>query len=205
MVAFATIFDCEFLVTETARHRFWCGPTDPDPIVVQIGALRLDLSPPFEITGGTRIYIEPLDRSGQRIPLDPFFTRLTGITEQDLDAQATSLADALAKLETLSGGGRLWSWGKDELNLLAISCFVAGMPPPLPVQRFGNACSLMLRAGMPLDQIHVTSSTALATAVGLEPSGAPGHDGLSDATSVARGLQHMLRSERLSASDFETA
>lgn len=92
-------------MTETARHRFWCGPTDPDPIVVQIGALRLDLEPPVEISHGTRIYIEPLNRRGQRVPLDPFFTRLTGITEQVLDAQAISLADALTELETLRGGG----------------------------------------------------------------------------------------------------
>ena len=38
------MFDCEFLVTEGAYRRFWCGPYDPDPIVVQIGALKLDLA-----------------------------------------------------------------------------------------------------------------------------------------------------------------
>jgi len=39
----AIIYDCEFLVSDGAQQRFWCGPTDPDPVIAQIGAVRLDL------------------------------------------------------------------------------------------------------------------------------------------------------------------
>lgn len=43
---------------------------------------------------------------------------------------------------------------------MAISCDVEGVRPPLPVQRFGNLCALLLRAGMPYDDMERTPSHA---------------------------------------------
>jgi hypothetical protein len=34
-------------------------------------------------------------------------------------------------MDRFSEGARFWSWGKDELNMVAISCYVAGIPAPI--------------------------------------------------------------------------
>jgi hypothetical protein len=68
----AIVFDCEFLVTENAQRRYWCGPYDPDPIIVQIGAVKISLNGDFEIVETLKTYITPVDRHGTQYELDPF-------------------------------------------------------------------------------------------------------------------------------------
>jgi hypothetical protein len=63
-------------------------------------------------------YIEPIDRFGNRYPIDPFSTKLTEITEGDIQAQGALLQEALAALDRLSDGA--WLWGNDELNMIAL-------------------------------------------------------------------------------------
>ncbi len=200
----AIIFDCEFLVTENAQRRFWCGPYDPDPVIVQIGAVKISLSDGFEFIDTFKTYINPVDRYGNRCALDPFFTRLTGITQQRIDREGTSLLDANERLREFAEDATLWSWGKDELNMMAISCYVAGIEPSLPAHRFDNACKLMLAAGMPYEDIKRTRSNALASYFEIEHPPLRGHDALEDALSVAYVIQHLLREKRLSHADFET-
>lgn len=198
----AFVFDCEFLTAEGSPQRFWCGPYDPDPVIAQIGIAQLQLSADFPVRDTARIYVIPKDRLGNRMPLDPFFTRLTGITEADLDREGTGLADALVRVQAFIGEGKLWSWGKDEFNMLAISCYVEGIRPPLPIGRFGNACDLLLKAGMPYDDLKKTRSNTLPAYYGLEYPELRGHDALDDALSTTCVLQHLLRGGALSAGDF---
>ncbi|MGJ3262057.1 MAG: exonuclease [Salinarimonas sp.] len=203
MSAHAVVIDCEWLVDEGARERFWCGPNDPDPIVVQIGAVRLDLSGDFPITGELDLVVAPVDRTGAPCPIPDLFVALTGVTPARIAAEATSLAEAIARLDVFSGGARLWSWGKDELHLVAISCYLAGIAPPLPASRFGNASALCLKAGMPWEDVQRTRSGDLARYLGIEtPSDGRPHDGLSDARSVALSLQTLLREGRLAPADL---
>ncbi|TNJ41808.1 exonuclease [Phaeobacter sp. B1627] len=198
----AIVFDCEFLTAEGSPSRFWCGPKDPDPVIAQIGLVKLGLEQDFPILGTERIYVLPVDRQGARWPLDPFFTRLTGITEEVLDRQAVPLGSALKAVEDYADGARLWSWGKDEFNMVAISCYVAGLVPPLPVTRFGNACDLFLKAGMPYDDLKVTRSNTLASYYQIDHPPLQGHDAVDDALSVTYAVQHHLRGGALDASDF---
>ena len=39
----AIIFDCEFLCLEGSQRRFWCAAHDPDPVIAEIGAVKLGL------------------------------------------------------------------------------------------------------------------------------------------------------------------
>ena len=86
--------------------------------------------------------------------------------------------------------------------MVAISCYVEGLAPPIPVTRFGNACDLLLAAGMPYDELKTTRSDRLADHFGIEHPPLRGHDGLDDALSVAYVLQHFLRTGALSPADF---
>lgn len=198
----AIIFDCEFLTAEGSPSRFWCGPHDPDPVIAQIGLVKIGLEEGYPVLDTLRRYVIPTDRHGDRVALDPFFTRLTGIAEEHLDSDGISLARALEDTKTFAAGARLWSWGKDEFNLVAISCYVEGIAPPIPVTRFGNACDLLLKAGMPYEDLKKTRSNRLADYYGIEHPPLRGHDALDDALSLAHVIRHHLGAGALEPDDL---
>ena len=68
----AVLFDCEFLCNEGSQRRFWCGPHDPDPVIAQIGAVKLGLEEDFPILETLTLYVRPVDRDGRQYELDPF-------------------------------------------------------------------------------------------------------------------------------------
>ncbi|WP_338720583.1 3'-5' exonuclease [Devosia sp. XK-2] len=196
-MASAVIFDCEFLCLEGSQRRFWCAAHDPDPIVAQIGAVRLGLEGDIPILGTFRAYVRPVDRFGNRYVIDQFFTKLTGIADADIDDKGIPLQEALLAFDQFSSGDLCWSWGKDELNMLAISCFVAGIAPPIPATRFDNAVKLLLAAGMPVDDLARTPSNEHSNYYGIEHPPLRGHDALDDALSVSYALQHLMRAGKL--------
>ncbi|WP_037036629.1 3'-5' exonuclease [Pseudovibrio sp. JE062] len=199
----AVVFDCEFLTSEGAQRRFWCGPFDPDPVIAQIGAVKLSLEGSFELIDTIKVHINPVDRYGDSYKLDPFFSKLTGITQEMIDSEGISLQEVNEQLNAFADGATLWSWGKDELNMMAISCYIAGIQPSIPAHQFDNACKLMLAAGMPYEDIKRTRSNDLADYFELEHPPLRGHDALDDALSVAYVIQHLLRNKRLSPAEFE--
>lgn len=97
----------------------------------------------------------------------------------------------------------MWSWGKDELNMMAISCYIAGISPPIPASRFDNAVKLLLAAGMPVEDLARTPSNRLADYYGVDHPVLKGHDALDDALSVTYTLQYLLRSGKLLPSAFD--
>jgi hypothetical protein len=114
-----------------------------------------------------------------------------------IDEDGLPLAEALQRVAAFAGDARIWSWGKDELFAVAISCFVEGLPPPFPAARFGNASALLLAAGMPLAEAAATRSSQLAARFGLDHADLRAHDALDDARSIALALQHLLRQAAL--------
>ena len=198
----AIIFDCEYLTNQTSPSRFWCGPQDPDPVVVQIGAVRLGLEDDFPALESFNTFIKPIDRHGKEFEIDPFFTQFTGISKETISEKGVELIAALDDLDRFSKGASFWSWGKDEFNALAISCYVANISPPIPATRFDNACKLLLRAGMPQEDLDKIISNSLAAYYGLDNTKLSTHDALDDALSITYALQHLLRKSDLSGMDF---
>lgn len=199
----AIVFDCEFLTAEGAPSRFWCGPHDPDPVVAQIGVAKIGLVDDFPLIDTLRTTVVPRDREGCRSKLDPHFVRLTGITEQNIEDDGVNLGQALELTRAFADGAKLWSWGKDEFNLVAISCYVEGLTPPIPVSQFGNACKLLLKAGMPYEDMRTTRSSTLAEYYKIDHPPLRGHDALDDALAVSYVIQHLLRQKKLIPPDFE--
>lgn len=199
----AIIFDCEFLCLEGSQRRFWCAAHDPDPVIAQIGAVKLGLEGDFPIVDTFKAYIRPIDRFGNRYALDPFFTKLTGITDENIEADGVALQEALTQVDSFSSGARFWSWGKDELNMVAISCYVAGIQAPIPAHRFDNAVKLLLAAGMPIEDLAKTPSNKLADYHGVEHPSLQGHDALDDALSISYTLQHLMKAGKLQPDVFD--
>ncbi|WP_415922076.1 exonuclease [Tateyamaria sp. SN6-1] len=193
----AIIYDCEFATAPGAPQRFWCGPEDPDPIVFQIGAVRISLDAPYAATDLFEVLIKPYDRFGEPMMLDPLNARLTGVTAERLDTEGVPLATALDRLSAFAGSDPLWAWGKDEFNMMAISCYVASIAPPIAAPRFGNAPALFLKAGIPLDVIHGLRSNTMLEHFGLSLPDARGHDALGDARMVAEALRHLMDTGQL--------
>ncbi|MBZ9808079.1 exonuclease domain-containing protein [Mesorhizobium sp. BR1-1-9] len=199
----AIIFDCEFLCLEGSQRRFWCAAHDPDPVIAQIGAVRLGLEDDFPVLGTHKAYVRPIDRFGRRYALDPFFTELTGITEEKLEIEGIALGEALVDLDRFSGGARFWSWGKDELNMMGISCYIAGIPALIPAVRFDNAVKLLISAGMPIEDLARTPSNKLADYYDVQHPPLQGHDALDDALSVAYTLQYLMKAGKLRPDAFD--
>ncbi|NBJ10308.1 3'-5' exonuclease family protein [Microvirga arsenatis] len=199
----AIIFDCEFLCIQGSQSRFWCAAHDPDPVIAQIGAVKLGLEGGFPLLDRFRAYVQPIDRFGNRYAIDPFFTHLTGITEENICTDGLPLQEALEDFDRFSAGVRFWSWGKDELNMVAISCYIAGIQWPIPAHRFDNAVKLFIGAGMPIEDIGRTPSNKLADYYGIEHTPLQGHDALDDALSVAYALQHLLKIGKLQPDIFD--
>jgi hypothetical protein len=193
----AIVLDCEFLCVEGSQRRFWCAVHDPDPVIAQIGAVKLGLEGDFPILDTRKIYVRPIDRFGKQYALDPFFTSLTGITEADIETEGVDLQDALSDIDNFSEGARFWSWGKDELNMVAISCYIAGIQASIPAHRFDNAVKLLIAAGMPIEDLANTSSHKLADYFGVAHPPLHGHDALDDALSVSYALQHLMKTGKL--------
>lgn len=168
-----------------SQSRFWCAAIDPDPVIAQIGSVEIGLEDEFPILESFNAYVVPHDRHGARYELDPYFTELTGITENQISNEGIPLRAALDDLDRFSDGATFWSWGKDELNMLAISCYIEGIPTPIPVTRFDNAVKLLLAAGMPVEDLARTPSNKLADYFGVEHPALRGHDALEDARSIA--------------------
>lgn len=197
------LYDCEFLTAPGAPQRFWCGPDDPDPLTIQIGAVRLSLTPPFDISPPAGWYVLPLDRDGSRVPLHPLVTKLTGISEDDLDRQGMPIDVALGGLDAFADGASLLAWGKDELLSLAASLFVQGMASPIPAGRFRNAVPLLVAAGEAVATVEGLRSNTLCAHFDL-PEAGQAHDARTDALSVASVLRHLLASGRLTPLDITT-
>ena len=198
----AVIWDVEFLTDAGAPQRFWCGPRDPDPVLVQIGAVRLGVEGDFALGETFERVVVPRDRAGAVWPLSPLFTRLTGIDDARVANEGVELEPALTALAGFAGDDTIWAWGNDEIFAVGISCYLAGVVPPLAATRFGNATRLLVKAGVPEDEVVTLRSNTLCAHFGVDDGGAQAHDALGDAKSVAYVLQHFLRRGALSADDF---
>jgi len=201
----AVIWDTEFLAGEGSSSRYWMGPFDPDPVLIQIGAVRLGLEGEFPILDQFERVVLPRGRDGAALEIPEFFSKLTGLTPDRIRSEGEGLETALTALAGFAGTDDLWSWGCDEYYAIAISCFVAGIASPLSARRFGNATRLMLSAGMPYEAIKKTRSNGLAAYFGISRSVVRAHDGLDDAMSIALSLQHLLRAGKLSPDAFDPA
>lgn len=198
------IFDCEYLTKAGAMGRMWSDHNDPDPIVVQIGAVRLDLDDDARIVDQIKIYIKPEDRHGTPYPLDPYFVDLTGVTNEVIDRDAVDLGSALREFDAFSRGTSLWSWGKDELFALGVSCFIHGITPPIAPARFGNLKLILSKAGMPDADIKSTSSGEIADYYDVGNPSLSKHDALDDTLSLAQALKHLMTLGHLRKDHFET-
>jgi inhibitor of KinA sporulation pathway (predicted exonuclease) len=146
---------------------------------VQIGAVRLapDLS---EVSDFVR-YIRP----ARNPVLSSYFTDLTGITQQMINARGTDFSTALHDFVGFIGAGSAVVSNGTDGDVIVENCRLNGFPCPLDTTLFRDVREDIARALSIGDE---TPSYMLPQLIG-GPSIGRAHDGLSDARCVAAALR----------------
>ncbi len=177
------LFDLEFTAWSGSRARGW---SDPDEYreVVQIGALRLDAHTGAEL-GAFSCLVKPVLNP----VLSPFFTALTGITEDRLAGEGLSFEPAYEAFLRFLGLRPLVCYGWDH-EVIAENIALYGLGDRLKAVPAGNLHRWFAARG--IDPASV-SSADLANAVGV-PQAASGrrHDALEDCRSIAAAVRHVM-------------
>jgi len=191
------LFDCEWLTDEGAWQRSNCGLFDPDPQIVQIGALKLDLDNDLKIIKTFDQLVQPVARDGTPHKIPKFFSDFTGISQQDINMRGKDLKTVIQDFVLFSEGcTAFWSWGKDELSL-AKSCYLSKISFPINAEHFGNLSKIFWKSGMSLTDIYTTNSGRLAQHFGLTLENHTEHNALCDVTSIHAALSHLLEIGKL--------
>lgn len=202
----AVIYDTEFLTDTKALSRIWSGPDDPDPLLVQIGALRIGLRDDLPIKDEMNAIVIPRGRNGEAVQPTDFFTELTGICADRITEEGMEYEAAIQKLAAFGAPDcRFWSWGRDDYFAVAISGFIAGVSSPISAHRFGNLRTLFWENGITDAEELGLSSNQIGAHYGapLPAKDRRAHDALDDAHSLVAGMRALMKAGRLPLSAFQ--
>lgn len=158
-------------------------PPDEQMEIIEVGAVLLDLTT-LTLQKPGSLLVKPT-----RSQVSRFCTRLTTLTQAQLDEQGGSFAAACAALEReYAAPERLWmSWGDFDRRMFAEQCAAFDVPYPFS-PRHANLKALFAELVLGGKPAGMARSLRLA---GLPLEGTP-HRGLDDACNTARLLAHMI-------------
>ena len=200
---YIVVFDTEFLTDEDVQERNWRGIKDPPPFLVQIGAYKLNVDSDLTITDSFSCLVKPYDRENAPCQLSQYFQDLTGISQNDVDADAIELEPALKAFKDFIGDAPVYSFGLDIEATFLISCYIKGLLCPVPIAQGHDIRALLVKAGIEEKQINALTSGVLAQYLGVSMSkNHRVHDARDDAMSLALSLKYLVAEQRLSIDDI---
>ena len=176
----AVVFDLEFTAWAGSMASRWTREGEHTE-VVQIGAVKLDAET-LKITDEFECLVRPRVNP----VLSQYLVDLTGITNAMLDAKAVDFITAYRAFIDFAGAWPTWAFGRDDLIFADNLKLYAW--DGLPVPPYTNAVPWFAAHGIDLKGKHACD---VAEAVGAVFSGRK-HDALSDARSVAIGIQTLV-------------
>lgn len=170
------ILDLEFTAWPGSWQRGWSGP-DEWREVVQLGFLIVDGTSFTALGGGVEAMVRPL-----RNPvLSDYFTKLTGIGQARLDAEAVPLSAAVAALAA-AGQADLIVFNGYDGEILAENCAIQGVTPPWPREQLFNFRPLLASSlNRPMSDL---TSSELPRLAGIDLAGVA-HTALDDCRAIA--------------------
>ncbi len=182
------LFDTEFTAWEGSAQRSWSEPWEHRELV-DIGAVRVQAAT-FTIVAEfhrmTVPYVNP--------NLSDYFTAVTGITQQDLEAKAVPLADLLADFHTFCEPARMIASNGWDDKVLYETIGLNGLDTAPFTRPFLNL-RLPIAEILQMNKADTTTSK-LPIFAGLEPQ-EKAHNGLDDAKALARALAKLRSDGRL--------
>lgn len=166
------VMDTEYTAWEGSQQRRWTGPGERREIV-QIAAIKFDAE--GREIGRFLCYVKPVFNP----VLSDYFTDLTGITQEKVDADGITFAQAMNAYIEFSRGVDNWCYGRDD-EIMAQNAQWFGLAFPMPA--FMDARPLVAITGR--DPAVWTSGTVHRIA-GIERPGAREHDAMDDCLSLS--------------------
>lgn len=174
------ILDLEFTCWDGSLGRDWSLDWEWRE-VVQIGLLKVDAAADFAPIGG----FEALVRPTRNPILSDYFTKLTGISQADVDRDGEAFATALRKLAAQLAGVDAVIFNGEDGNILRENCQINAIDFPLedlPLLNFRNSLATIL--DVPTSRL---TSSCLPELAGLSHHGRA-HTALADCHAIAAAL-----------------
>lgn len=182
----------EFTAWEGSLARRWSGANEHKELV-EIGAVRVNPKQPT-----SEKYFSCFIKPSLNPILSDYFIELTGITQERIETEATSLANGLAAFAAFSeGAGRVYSYGND-MEVIAENCQLIGLANPMAHHEAVNAREA-IKAAYNLNHSITSSDLPAAVGVDMDHSHYRAHRALDDARAVASVLVPLLQSGKLIA------
>jgi len=176
----AVVFDLEFTAWEDSMATNWLRPGAFQEIV-QIGAVKVDGN--FNACESFDILVRPRLNP----VLSPYLERLTGITNEALDAKGVDFSEAYRAFLAFGEGLPIVAFGRDDLVLIDnFRLYGISDAPPLPP--YFNVKAWMEQLGTDTRGLHACD---VGPSAGVSFSGQR-HNGLDDALSVAAGVAALI-------------
>lgn len=187
------IFDTEYWADERSQEQRWNGLFDYPPLLIQIAAVKLRLTCGLTVTDEFEALISPIDEFARNVPLNRYFTDLTGITQAKIDREGVDLSVAMKTFSRFTKNCYCYSYGNDLLDTIVPSCFIQHVPCPFQPTRFRDLRTALLRTGMSEKELYSNSSGSLAEHLGLSGLNSNIHNAMDDVQSLIASLDHLLR------------
>jgi len=194
------IFDTEYLTDEGVMSRFWSGINDVPPLLVQLAAYKVEVVKGLPVTGELFLLSKPRDAYGKAIAPSAYFTKLTGITEEMINAEGIEFNSVMDKFLSFIGrDGIAYSYGNDFIRPLLYTCFYAGYQLPFSAKQGRDIRKVFCSAGMSVEEVSAQSSGSIAKYLGVDISSKYGHihDARFDALSIIEALRFLEKQGRL--------
>jgi len=152
--------------------------------IIQIGAVKLDAANNFAEIGTFEVFVKPRINP----TLSEYITDLTGITQEEIDVQGRSFADALADFLAFLDDDlqSVFSFGQDSA-IIRKNCVLNDIPYPDFFAKDQNLNEILTALNFIDDQ---SMSSELPNQLGLESSELS-HNALGDARALATAIRHL--------------
>ena len=183
------LYDTEYTTWEGAQERKWSGPNEFKELV-QIGAIHFNTKTLKE-TDSLLLYLRPVKNP----ILSDYFTKLTHITQEDIETRGTTFGDAVDTFARWIGKTPCYAYGRDK-EVFDIDYVLYGMENPLSNTQFFDIREIFKSAG--IDTKKFMSSTIIEAFGKANPS--RGHDALNDARGIAYALTELMHGTQILSS-----
>lgn len=176
------VFDTEYTAWEGSEERNWSEPNEHREIV-QIGAVKIRTDDLAELSSFA-VFVKP-----EKNPiLSPYFTALTGISQEKIETGGVSFAEAIERFAAWAGGLTMYCWGSDA-KVMRANAELAGIIFPFAPSLFCDARAVFREHGVPAENYM---SSTIVRAFGREPE-RRGHDALNDARAIVDGFRELSK------------
>ncbi len=186
------IYDTEYTAWDGSFQRDWSEPWEHRELV-QIGAVKLDLTHGFPETDCLSLLLQP-----QINPqLSEYFINLTGITQAAIETEGFLFPAALERFLQFAGNETPLISNHEDYLVLEENCQLHQTTLPVEKTRFLNANPFLSHYTNTKEVI----SSDLPSITGTTHAG-KAHDALDDARAIAEAIRRISAANNLSPQEF---